>query len=737
MTGALLVLILVTAGFYATGSTLQPDNFTFRFSPRGLRHISVLAGLFILVRAWGYRLAMYELLNSPVGIVYGAGYTDVYATLPGLKILFVIAIIAALILILGKNVKVFAGVLLAWAGSSLILLQAYPLLLQRFRVDPNELEFEKEFIGHNIEMTRVAYGLDAVKEKNFVIENTLDSDALKKNWDIISNIRLWDYRPKLSVFRELQELRPYYNFLEVDVDRYEIDGDYRQVMISAREINKDKLPSRTWINEKLVYTHGYGGVMTSVSEVSSEGGPEYFMKDIPPETVSGLKIDNPAIYYGESRDEYVIANSRVKEFDYVHEDENVFVHYEGKGGVPLNGFFRKVFYALRFGEFKILLSEDLKPESRIMYYRNIRERVRKVAPFLIYDSDPYLILEKGQFFWIQDAYTFTNRFPYSEPVGNLGNYFRNSVKVVIDAYNGDMKFYLMETDEPLSAALSAIYSDLFIPAAEMPDYIRRHIRYPEDLFKIQADLLRTYHMRDPVVFYNKEDLWDIPYEHYSGRTILMEPYYAFYCFEDTGDPEFVLMLPFTPTTRNNMISWLAARSDGDYYGEMILYRFPPDQLVYGPHQIESEIDSDDAISQLVTLWSQSGSRVIRGNLIVIPVENSLLYIEPLYIEAEAVRIPRLRRIIASYNGRIVMGATLKSALTELIGEYATSSDRRIKMLETGKEDTLARGLRELAGQASEVYEEMLKNQRAGDWAAYGEKLAELEKIILKMKESTD
>ena len=731
----LIVLTIIVVGiiyFIASGISSFSDV-KVKLSNRAKSHITVLLSAFLLLKAWDYRLAMYELLYSPRGVAFGASYTDVNANLLGLRILFIIAIAVAaglLVSLFRKNYKLLAWGLGIWIVTSLVFGAVYPGFVQRFQVEPNEIEREREYISHNINMTLEAYDLNDLTSKNFQPQDGLTLEDLEENDEIISNIRLWDSRPLLSTYSQLQGLRQYYEFQNIDVDRYIIDGKYRQVMLSGRELNKDLLSgqAQTWINRKLKYTHGYGVAMSPVNRINEQGLPEFFIKDIPPKIEGDLVLDDSSIYYGEITDDYVIVNTDATEFHYPQGDQNVYINYSGTGGVEISSFIKKAVYALRYSELKILLNDGINNDSRIMYYRNIKERVRKVAPFLAYDSDPYLVISQGRLFWIQDAYTTSDRYPYSQPFSNTGNYIRNSVKVVIDAYNGDMDFYVIDKQDPIAQTYQKIFPEIFIDGDQMPESLRSHIRYPKDLFKIQSELYSIYHMENPQVFYNKEDLWNIPNENYAGSTIKMEPYYILSSLPDTKlqNLEYLLMMPFTPANKNNMIAWMAGRSDGENYGELVLYEFPKDTLVYGPSQIESRIDQDSQISQLLSLWGQRGSRVIRGNLIVLPVAQSILYIEPIYLQAETSELPELKRVVLGYGGDIVIDINLEGALEQIFGEREPTevTSPEVQMGEIMPEDISG-----LISRAYEIYQEAQNYIKSGDWQNYGSKLDELQQVL--------
>jgi len=618
-------------------------------------------------------------------------------------------------------------------GASVLLGGIYPEIMQRAVVLPNEGTKERPYILNNIEATRVAYGLDKIKEEEFPVKEEISLEDIEKNEDTIRNIRLWDWRPIKQTLKQIQAIRLYYDFNSVDVDRYYFNGNYQQVMVSPRELDKDKIPeqARTWVNEVLTYTHGYGVVVNPVNKISGEGLPELLIKDIPPVSSVNLTITRPEIYYGEITKGYVIVKTKAKEFDYPKGDENVYSTYAGNGGMPVSSLWRRILFSIKYSNMQILLTTNLTPESRIMINRNIKERVNKVAPFLGYDKDPYMVISKeGKLFWIQDAYTISSNYPYSTPVaGGYFNYIRNSVKVVIDAYNGTMDFYIIDQKDPVAEVYKNIFPQLFKNFDQMPEDLKEHIRYPKDLFQVQAELYSTYHMTDPDVFYNKEDYWNVPNEIYAENEIKMEPYYIVTRLPGHEREEFILMTPFTPSTKNNMIAWLAAKNDQPEYGNLIVYKFPKEKLIFGPMQIEARIDQNSEISQQLTLWGQKGSTVIRGNLLVIPIEESIIYVEPLYLRAEMGEIPELKRVIVSNGSDVVMGNNLEEALEKL---FAGSFIER-EIVVTGEEKTLKDLIKEAAG----YYESAQEFAREGNWSKYGEELQKLEQTLKLLEEVSE
>jgi uncharacterized membrane protein (UPF0182 family) len=703
-------------------------------------HLLGLGAVLLLLRGLGFWLDRYELLYSPRGVVFGASYTDVHATLPALGALTALALLCAAACVFqisrpGWGFLVAGLVVLGvvWAGG----LGVWPSLLQRFQVTPNELVAERPYIENNIRMTRQAYGLERVKEQDFPAEDRLTSAAIERNSLTIKNIRLWDHRPLLTSFAQLQEIRTYYKFADVDVDRYTVNGEYRQIMLSAREMSYQHLPSRVWINEHLTFTHGFGLVAGPVNRITPEGLPDLFIKDIPPSVTGGLpKITRPEIYYGELSNEYVIVRTKSQELDYPAGDQNVYSRYSGRGGVPIGGFLRKLAFAIRFGEIKILLSDDISGESRVMMYRRVAERVQQAAPFLRFDHDPYLVITAdGRLVWIVDAYTTTDRYPYAQPDRGM-NYIRNSVKATVDAFDGTMVFYIADPKDPLIRTWARAFPGLFTPMDRMPEDLRPHIRYPEDLFSLQARMYGTYHMQDPQVFYNKEDLWNIPRIMQDGRDHEMEPYFTIMRLPGEKREEFTLLTGFNPARRDNMIAVMAARADAPNYGSLIVYTFPKQKLVYGPRQIDARVNQDPVISAAFSLWNQQGSRVIRGSLLAIPIEESLIYVQPIYLSAEQNALPELRRVIVAFGNQIAMEPTLEQSLQRIFGGRVRGDEA---VQPRGADGKLAPALSgALTGLAQKAWDAWQRGQDAikrGDWAAYGQAQKQLEETLRQLREA--
>jgi hypothetical protein len=733
---ALGLALLATAVIYLLYRGIQ-------YSPRGLflsararTHLLALIASVLVVTAGGYILDSFELLYSARGAAFGAAYTDVYVSLPALRTLTVVALIAAALCAVQISRPGFRYLIAGVGGLVLVHmigLNVLPSLVQRFRVVPNEVDSERPFIEHNIRLTRIAYGLDKIENEDFPANETLTAADLKRNDATIKNIRLWEHQPLLATYAQLQEIRTYYKFVDVDNDRYHIDGTYRQVMLSARELSHQHLPSRIWINEHLTYTHGYGVVFGPVNQVTPEGLPEFFIRDIPPVSDGPIKVTQPAIYYGELANDYVFVKANARELDYPAGDQNIYTTYTGDGGVSVGTFWRKLLFSAHFATLRISLSEDLTQESRILYHRQIQERVTKTAPFITFDRDPYLVIAQGgRLFWIIDGYTTSDRFPYSEPMRRQGdNYIRNSVKAVVDAYNGTVDFYMSDPEDPLVQTYQKIFPALFKPLEKMPDDLRAHIRYPQDLFSIQAQMYSTYHMRDPQVFYNKEDLLSIPRQTVGGAEREMAPYYTIMRLPGETKEEFVLLLPFTPNRRDNMRAWLAARSDPPHYGKLTALDFPKAKLVYGPKQIDARIEQDAFISQQLSLWRQSG-QVIRGSLLAIPIEQSLLYVQPLYLAAEKGSLPELKRVFVAFGNQIAMEETLELSLDRVFGGKAPAPGEQVLLpapTREGPPDT------NLPRRALEHFSRSQELLRQGNWAGYGEEQKRLEALLRDMQQS--
>ncbi|MEA5595994.1 UPF0182 family protein [Rivularia sp. UHCC 0363] len=708
----LLGIAAVALIYLRSANSLSEGRFP-GFTVQQRLHLNILGCLTMLAIALRYWLLRYQLLYSKLGVNYGASYTDVKVLLPIYTCLSVLAVVIAAYLLLrsltlSKRTKEslrrtpYPRQLIYVSGFFLVIatvaVSVLPTVVQKLVVLPNEIIRETPYIERTIKLTREAFNLDSIDATTFNPQENLTASDLQKNDLTIANIRLWDTRPLLQSNRQLQQIRPYYKFPDADIDRYTLKRSIssqasfkQQTIIAARELDYNDVPdaAKTWVNKHLVYTHGYGFTLSPVNQVAPGGLPYYYVKDIGVENSgnqaslsisnaeirASIPIANPRIYYGEIADTYVMTGTKTQEFDYPSGNANEFNIYDGTGGVPIGATWRRLLFSQYLKDWQMLLTRNFKPETKVIFRRNIRERIRTIAPFLRFDRDPYLVAADGKgttidgkptyLYWIIDAYTTSNHYPYSDPGKNKFNYIRNSVKIVVDAYNGDVTFYIADSTDPIITTLGAIFPSMFKPLDQMPPTLRSHIRYPSDYFSIQSERLLAYHMTDPQVFYNREDLWQIPSEIYGTEQQPVQPYYLITKLPTAQNEEFILLLPFNPTQRRNLIAWLAARSDGKEYGKLLLYEFPKQELVYGPQQIEALINQTPEISEQISLWNREGSRVIQGNLLVIPIEQSLLYVEPLYLEAEENSLPTLVRVIVAYNNQIVMEDTLEKSLAAI------------------------------------------------------------------------
>ena len=742
------ILQMLSIWSLAIAGSIYSLKGVFRSRPRELskpiqRHLMMIVTAIVAILGWGFWLNRYHLLTQSSGVVYGLGYTDAHARLLGLNIMSVLSLVIVAVLILSLRTfkqRLMLFTLALFGVGWLVLLGFYPWFMQQFMVRPNELVKEKPYLAHNIQGTQAAYQLTNIQSKDFKVNSNLTADSLDSHRDTLQNVRLWDYRPLLKTYRQLQEIRSYYRFHDVDVDRYKIQSKIQQVMLSARELETTQLPkqAKNWVNQQLKYTHGHGLVMSPVNKVTTDGLPNFFIKDIPPQSPVGLDIDQSNIYYGELTQSYIFTGTGTDEFDYPQGGANAFTRYDGSGGVSLRNFGRKLAYSLDFSNLQILISNYFTRETKVHYNRAILQRVRHIAPFLRYDRDPYLVLADGKMSWVIDAYTISDRYPYSEPSllssdsnsfsRDSINYIRNAVKVIVDAYDGTVQFCIVDSSDPIIQTYQQIFPSLFVEPSQVSAAIRDHFRYPEDLFQIQASQYLTYHMTDPEVYYNREDLWQIPQQIYEEQSVPVEPYYIIMRLPGERQSEFILMQPFTPNKKDNMIAWMAARSDGDSYGSLIQYSFPKQSLVFGPRQIEARIDQDPKISQQLTLWSQSGSKVIRGNLIILPLEDALLYVEPIYLRADQAELPELKRVVVAYDKSVVMAKTFEDALVEIFGKKQAESPSSPPS--STEPNIQTRSLKDLAQDALQAHEQAESAARKGDWATFG-RLQQKLKLILQ------
>jgi uncharacterized membrane protein (UPF0182 family) len=729
----LLLLCLAAALFiYLTGGDSQA------LPPRALTHLSLLGAAFFLLLAVHYRLAMFDLLVGQRGFVFGAGYTDVHVRLPMYWVMLVLSLLLALLTL--ANAVLRRGALLVvpgalWLLASLLLLLVVPALVQRAAVQPAELSQERTYIQREIDATNQAFGLDHLVLKDFPDRQQVSPELLARNGGTVSNIRLWDYTPLQTAYNQIQTIRQYYDFNRVAIDRYTLSDGYHQVMLSARELSPEKLGAnvRTWVNVHLKYTHGYGAAATEVAKVGGEGRPQLSLSDIPP--VGEPALSRPQIYFGETTTDYVVAASQEAEVDYEKGNQQNYSRWQGSHGVAMSGGLRRLAYAYQLGDPNLLLSTQVTPTSQLLYRRDIQARLHALAPFLTYDQDPYLVISGGKMYWIVDALTSSDAYPYSKPVDDAGtNYVRNSVKVVMDAYEGTVTFYVADPGDPVIATYERVFPGAFTPIDSMPSDLRSHVRYPESLFTIQAQVLQTYHMHDPQDFYNRSDAWQQPNRaaEPGGQAGVLEPYYVVMKLPGQDHEEFVLIQPFTPLNRRNMVAWMAASSDGADYGKLEAFRFPTDRQVTGPEQVQSRVDQDPVISPQLSLLNQNGSRVIRGNLLVLPIEDSILFIEPIYIASTgAAPIPELKKVVVGDEEKVVWADTLDQALQLLTSGTVTAAPGNPTPTTTPGSD-----VKSLVARADQLYADAQARLRTGDLAGYAADVQQLGGILEQLKKLT-
>lgn len=700
--------------------------------------LTLLGIVFYLMVAMDFLMRQFDLLHVHTGAVYGAGFTDVNVKLWVYRLIMVLSIVGAVTLchhMHRKEPKKLVRIPIAIVAVGL-LGGVVSFAVQNLLVSPDEINKESKYLERNISYTRHAYGLDNIKVEEFPAEQNLNRQAIRDNSQTITNIRINDYEPVQDFYNQTQSIRQYYDFNDVDIDRYNIDGEQTQTYLAAREINESKISS-TWINRHLKYTHGYGAAVSRVDAVTASGQPDIIVKNIPPESeAKDIDITRPEIYFGELTNDYVIVNTDEQEFDYPNGNENSYSTYKGKAGIKLN-LLNRILFSVREGSMKLLVSSNVNSDSRIIINRNIKDRVEKLMPYLSYEKDPYMTVVNGKLYWIVDAYTTSSYYPYSEPYsGEVGstNYIRNSVKVVVDAYNGDTTFYVVDQDDPVARTYQKIYPTLFKDVKEMPEGIRKHIRYPNSLLKIQAGVYTKYHMDQVKVFYQDEDLWDIAHQIYGTEEKEMDPSYFIFELPDEKKAEFINMIPFTPKSKQNMTAIMMARNDGNRYGQLLVYKFPKNKTVYGPMQIEAQIDQNTEISKEFSLWNSSGSKYRRGDLFVIPINNSIMYVEPVYLEASNQAIPEMKRVIVAYGDKIAYESTLADALADLFGEDENGGQSQSASASSGKNNSGKSNTKELIQKANEAYENAVNAQKSGNWKKYGDYLDELEKYLNQLED---
>ncbi len=745
LTTLTVISLLLIVPLYWVRGDLAPAPRRIVIEPSAGLHLAVLlAAMFLLTALRLWLVEIPGLLYSTTGPLIGASYTDLHASLPALRVSAVVAVLAAAAVVIGAVQRRLPSYgLLAIGGYLAVAVVGrglFPAAMQKFLVAPTELTRETPYLRHHIAATRQAWGLDSVEVRELAAEAGLTLADIRSNAPTIENVRLWDREPLLRTFGQLQEIRTYYDFVSVDDDRYWIDGNYRQVLLSPRELNVASLPTRTFINEHLTFTHGMGLTLSPVNQVTVEGLPVLFIKDLPPVSNVSLRVTRPQIYYGEVANEYVFVGTRQREFDHPSGEANVYAPYQGTGGVDVGNLWRRLVLAIRFGSSKVLLSQDITNESRVLFHRNITDRARKALPFLRFDRDPYMIVAgDGTLKWMLDAYTATDRYPYAQRLLDGTSYMRNSVKLVIDAYDGSLAAYVSAPADPLIRTWAAIFPGIFLPLDSMPDHMRAHIRYPDDIYRIQAGLYTTYHMDAPEDFYHREDQWQIPEVRKADESVPFMRHIIMRLPEEKR-AEFIYMVPFTPRGKENLAAWMVARNDGDVYGKLLVYRLSRQSLVFGPRQIENRINQNTEIARQVTLWDQRGSQVIRGDLLVIPIEESLVYVQPLYLQAEGGRIPELKRVIVAYQNRVVMQETLEQGLAELFGGEAAPAGGRAPAVAAGEAPpmpaTSDTAVRALIAEAWRRYQAALEANRQVDWTRYGEEFRRLGEALERLEAGT-
>ena len=732
--GVVILVILMVAGIYASRSGFQ----SLQLPPRAVRHLSVLSAVFAALWAVHYQLDLYELLLSKRGFVYGVGYADLAARVPAywiMTVLMVLITAGLLINAVGARATPLAAALVVWLGAAFILTVVFPGIVERFQVAPSQLSRETPYIKNEIDFTRQAYGLSDIADRPFTPKDTLTADAVARNPQTVQNARLWD--PQLALpqtLENIQSLRTYYQFYqnEVAVDRYQLGGQYLQLLLAARELKPENLPPevKNWVNLKLQYTHGYGVVAARANEATTQGYPVLTLKDIPP--AGDPPVTQAGIYFGRHTTDYVLADSKQAEFDYPLETDK-FTHWTGKTGVPLSSGLRSLAFAVRFGDINLLISPQLTASTQVLFNRAVQDRVAALAPFLRFDQDPYVVVVDGRIYWMLDGYTVTDHFPYSDMAPDVAgafanvNYARNSVKVVVDAYDGTTTFYQIDPKDAIANTYGAIFPGLFKPFSQMPPGLQAHIRYPRDLFNLQAERFALFHMTDPRVFYTREDLWNIAKENLqqAGGPSPIRPFFVISRLPGEAKEEFVTILPYTPNGKTNMIAYLAARSDPPDYGTLFDFRFPKDSLVVGPQQVESNIDQAPVIKSQFALLNAAGSTVIRGNLLVLPIENSLLYIEPIYLEATNVPIPQLKKVIAATGQNVVMEDTLDKALASLLGQATPTTP-------SGPTTPPSGTVAQLIASAKTHYDQAQTDLTKGDFVGYAQEIKTVGEILKQL-----
>ncbi|SKA90942.1 hypothetical protein SAMN05428976_11550 [Clostridium sp. USBA 49] len=694
------------------------------------KQLAIVSALMALLVSLGYIIKGWNLLYDPTGVVYGAGYTDANITLIFYRIISITAIIASIVIFISVIKGKIKPIIISIVFIFLFIIGEgiTSSVLQRFLVKSNEITLERPYIENNINYTRKAFNIDNINENIFEVKNTLKKEDIQNNSDIINNIRINSYIPSLEFYNQVQVIRYYYDFNDVDIDRYNINGKNNQVFIAPREINQKKFEgnANTWQNKHLIYTHGYGIVMSKVNSVTEEGQPDFLIKDIPPENSTDIDIKEPRIYFGEKTNEYAIVNTDINEFDYPQGGNNEWNKYSGNAGIKMN-LINRILFAVNERNINFILSQAINSDSKILINRNIIDRVKKIAPFLSYDKDPYIVINDGKLYWIIDAYTTSNMYPYSQPYNGV-NYIRNSIKVVIDAFNGDTNFYIIDKNDPIALSYAKIFPSLFKDINTLSKDIQKHFRYPEDLFDIQCNVLGKYHITDPGVFYNEEDLWEVStnQKKIEGEKEINEGYYVTMKLPNSQKEEMILLEYFNMRNKNNMVALLAARMDDENYGKMSLYKFPPQKTIYSPYLFKQKILQDPLISKEISLWNKEGSEIVYGDTIIIPINQSLLYVNPIYLRATGEKsIPEMKRVVIFDGEKIVMAENIDKALEQMFNYNKVTEDKKSSNLN----ENINSEFKEKIKSAKEYFDKAVEAQKNGDWAKYGEYIKSLQNIL--------
>ncbi|WP_125154826.1 UPF0182 family protein [Clostridium rectalis] len=691
------------------------------------KQLAIISAMILLMLSLGFLIKAWNLVYSPRGVAFGASYTDIHVSIIFYKIIILISIVSSIIVFISVIKSKVKPIIISISLIAILIVgeNVASLLVENFVVKSNQKKLEEEYIKYNIDYTRKAFNIDNIKEINFDVKNDLKLEDIKNNKETINNIRINAFEPALEFYNQYQTIRPYYIFNDMDIDRYKIKGKYNQVFISPRELNLENIEPDTWQNRHLIYTHGYGVAVSKVNSVTQEGQPDFVIKDIPSENNIDISLKNPRIYFGEKTNNYAIVNTALKEFDYPKGGDNKINEYDGKSGIKMS-FINKVLFSIKENNLNFLLSRDITKDSRILINRNIVDRAKKVAPFLTYDEDPYVVIDNDRLYWIIDGYTTTDKYPYAEKYNDV-NYIRNSVKVVIDAVDGDIDFYIVDKNDPIILSYSKIYPKLFKDSSDVPPGIKEHFKYPEDIFKLQCKVLEKYHMIDPMAFLNGDDLWEVSKNQKSVNTdkSIDEAPYVVMKMQGENKEEMVVLEYFNMKERNTMSSILGARMDGKNYGKLIMYKLPSYKTIYSPYFFKQKLKQDPIISKELSLWNTGGSEVKFGDTIIVPINNSLLYIESMYLRASGKSsAPEVKRIVLSYGDKIILSENIDGALKQLFSYNGKENNKNSSVNSTKDEET-----NKFLKDARDLYNKAIESQKSGDWSKYGEYIKKLGEIL--------